>query len=63
MERLLLRMAMWARRPPSRRFIMVGVVVIAVAAVLYGIESAGYWPEWAEADRMGRRGIGVRPVE
>lgn len=62
---MLIRMAMWLRRPPSRRVIMVAVAVIVVAALIYGIERAGYWPDWASADRMGRRGnaIKIGPVQ
>ncbi len=62
---MLVRMAMWLRRPPSRRVIMVAVAVIVVAAAIYGIERAGYWPDWANADRMGRRGnaIKIGPVQ
>lgn len=65
MDWLLVRMAIWLRRPPSRRFIMVAVAVLALAAILYGLESAGLWPDWASADRMPRRGPGihVKPVE
>ena len=62
MERLLIRMAMWWRRPPSRRFIMAGVAVILIAAAIYGIEQAGYWPDWATADHMGRRGNALKAV-
>lgn len=57
MDQLLVRMAIWLRRPPSRRTIQVALVVLAVAAVLVGLEAAGLWPEWATAERTGRHGV------
>ncbi len=46
MERMLLRMAQWARNPPSMRQVMIWAVVIAVCLVLAGIEWLGLWPDW-----------------
>lgn len=65
MQWLLVRMALWVRRRPSRQFVIAAGAVAVVAAVLYIIESMGYWPDWLSADRMGRRGpaITVRPVD
>ena len=65
MEHLLFRMAYWLRRPPSRQFMMIAVVVVVIAAVLYGLESAGLWPDWLAADRIGRRGpaVQIQPVD
>ncbi|WP_157961533.1 hypothetical protein [Acuticoccus kandeliae] len=62
MEGLLVRMAIWLRRPPSRRFILVAIVVLVAAALLYSIERLGHWPDWLTADRMGRRGPVIHPV-
>lgn len=58
MERLLIRMAMWLRRPPSRSFMIAAAVVVALAALVYTVEQAGYWPDWAKAERVGRHGGG-----
>lgn len=59
MERLLIRMAMWLRRPPSRTRMIIICAVLAFAAVVWGLEQAGLWPDWAGAEQIGRRGIGL----
>ncbi|WMS45247.1 hypothetical protein RDV64_23225 (plasmid) [Acuticoccus sp. MNP-M23] len=59
MEHLLFRMAYWLRRLPSRQFVIIALVIVVIAAVLYGFESAGLWPDWLTADRIGRRGSAV----
>ena len=42
----LLRMARWARHPPSARRVMLVAAVIGVCLILVGIEKLGLWPEW-----------------
>lgn len=44
--RLLLRAAKWARRPPSARRVLLGLVVIALCLGLAGLEWAGLLPDW-----------------
>ncbi len=46
-----LRMARWARRPPSAARVKLVFGLIAVALVIYGIEWMGWWPDWATAER------------
>lgn len=41
----LLRMAKWARRPPSPAMVKLVLAVIAGGAVLWGIEQIWGWPE------------------
>lgn len=55
MNRWLIRMAMWARRPPSesRVKLVLGVIAIGIAIVL--IEKFIGWPDWATADPRGMR--------
>jgi hypothetical protein len=60
MERLLVRVALWLRRPPSRARLRLFAVVLAVAVFIWGIELAGLWPGWATADRHHLRAPGVR---
>ncbi len=43
----LLRMARWARHPPSRNRVLLGLAVIAVCLAIVGLEWAGFWPDWA----------------
>ncbi|WP_146620164.1 hypothetical protein [Acuticoccus sediminis] len=59
MDLFWLRMVMWVRRRPSRQFMIAAVAVIVLAAVLVTIEKLGWWPDWAHADRVGRRGPGI----
>ncbi len=42
----LLRMARWARNPPSPRRVMLVAVVIGICLILVGLEKLGFWPEW-----------------
>ncbi len=41
-----LRMARWARRPPSALHIKVFLCVLALGLTLAGIEYFWGWPEW-----------------
>lgn len=52
LTRLLVRMAMWLRRPPSRRHVAIMLVVLAASAVLVGIERLFGWPEALTTDRV-----------
>lgn len=49
--RLFLRMARLARHPPSARHVRIGLVVLALAAALFAVESLGWWPEALTLDR------------
>ncbi len=51
-----IRMARWARHPPSRRMIQVVGLVLGLALVLWGIEHFFGWPEWLTVNG-GRRGM------
>ncbi len=46
MERWLLRMARWARRPPSRARLLLVVTVIALCLALLVVERLFGWPDW-----------------
>jgi len=51
----LVRAARWVRHPPSwGRFLLI-LAVVAIAVAIWGIEQAGYWPDWATTERMPRR--------
>jgi hypothetical protein len=41
-----LRMARWARRPPSARRVVYVLAVIAVCLILFGIERVFGWPDF-----------------
>ena len=41
----LLRMAKWARHPPSTRRVKLVLTVVAVSLALWGIEMVWGWPE------------------
>ena len=41
-----LRMARWARRPPSQGRVILVLVVVALCVSLAGIEHFWGWPDW-----------------
>lgn len=53
--RHLMRMSMWARRPPSERRVKLVFLAIAIVLVIGGIEYLGWWPDWAKTDRIPRQ--------
>ncbi len=48
-----LRMAKWARRPPSQRQVVLVVSVVAICLAVAGIEWFFGWPEALTPDRGG----------
>ena len=46
-----LRMARWARNPPSWRMVLLVTGVIALAFAIYGLERAFGWPDWLTIER------------
>lgn len=48
----LLRMAKWARRPPSAARVRLVVLIALACLAVAGIEALGLWPDWATAERM-----------
>ena len=48
----LVRMARWARNPPSPRQVMLVFGVIAVCLALYAVERWVGWPEALTAERL-----------
>ena len=55
--RWLMRMALWARNPPSRRRIQLVLIVIAGCALNYGIVQFFGWPEALSAEKIGSKGL------
>jgi hypothetical protein len=53
-ERILLRLAVLARNPPSPQKALIVGCIVAVTALFAGIEMLGWWPEWAEVTPRGR---------
>ena len=51
----LLRMSRWARNPPSPARVKLVFGVIILAALIWGIEWLGYWPDWATTERIPRK--------
>ncbi len=52
--RWLMHMSRWARKPPSQRKVLLVIGVIVLCLALYGLEKAGAWPDWAQAERLRR---------
>ncbi len=48
----LLRMAKWARRPPSGKQVKFVLIVVAICFALLGIELIFGWPEWLTPERI-----------
>jgi len=48
--RQFLRMARWARRPPSPARVKLVFAVVALALALYGFERLFGWPAWLTLD-------------
>ena len=55
--RFFLKMARIARHPPSRKTILLWIVVVGIALVLFGIERLIGWPDWLTVNSH-RGGIG-----
>ncbi|MDD8023990.1 MAG: hypothetical protein PHX82_12880 [Paracoccaceae bacterium] len=47
----LLRMAKWARRPPSILQVKIAAVAVAVVLAIVALDHFGLWPDWAQMDR------------
>ena len=52
MERWLLRMAKWARRPPSASRVKLVAAVIVLCLILFAIERLFGWPAWLTPTRI-----------
>lgn len=50
----LIRMARWARHPPSPARVKLVFGVIAVCFALYGFEQIWGWPEWLTPNTAGK---------
>lgn len=59
--RLLMRMAVWVRRPPSRTHLLVMAVVVAIAAAAFAFEAIWGWPDWLTPARA-PRSLGFSPM-
>ena len=44
-DKLLWRMAMWIRRPPSKKQLMMWGVILGFSLLLAGLEKYNMWPE------------------
>jgi hypothetical protein len=58
-----LRMARWARRPPSWQRVLLVVSVIAISLVIAGVEWLFGWPEWLTVDRSPLKPPRMPPAE
>ena len=56
--RWLLRMARWARNPPSEGRVKFVFAIIAICLALVAIEYFFGWPDWLTPHRLTGRGVG-----
>ncbi|WP_306151842.1 hypothetical protein [Roseovarius sp. MMSF_3281] len=54
-ERILLRLAVLARNPPSPRKALIVGCIVALTALVAGIDMLGWWPDWAQVEPRTRR--------
>ena len=47
-----LRMARWARHPPSTRRVVIFLTVLAVCLMLFAVERFIGWPDWLKLERQ-----------
>ncbi|MEL6170372.1 MAG: hypothetical protein AAFR34_01205 [Pseudomonadota bacterium] len=47
-----LRMALWARNPPSTQRVILVLSVIGICLALYAVDRLFGWPEWLTPDRV-----------
>lgn len=59
--RLLMRMAHWVRRPPSRTQMLILAAVVAIAIACVAVEAFVGWPDALRPHRM-PRDLGFRPL-
>lgn len=52
--RHLVRMYLWAKNPPSPQRVKFVFGIVALCAVIAGVEWLGLWPDWATAQKMRR---------
>ena len=48
----LLRMAKWARHPPSEKRVKAVLAIVVLCIAIAAAERLGLWPDWATATRM-----------
>lgn len=49
-----LRMAKWARNPPSEKRVKLVLLVLAISLLLFGYERLFGWPDWLTLDTASR---------
>ena len=52
--RWMLRMAKWARNPPSAKMVKLVLGIIVVCAILYAVERFVGWPDFLTQERVRR---------
>ncbi|MCL7463968.1 hypothetical protein [Phaeovulum sp. NW3] len=50
----LLRMAKWARHPPSPRMVKIAAIAVAAALAVVALDWLGLWPDWARVEKLPR---------
>jgi len=47
-----MRMKRWTQNPPSARQVKFVLAIVLIAAVVFGLEYWGWWPDWATSERI-----------
>ena len=53
--RLLMRAKLWVQNPPSAKRVKLVFGAIALALLVVALERFGFWPDWAQTERIPRR--------
>ena len=48
--RLLVRAAIWIRRPPSKQHVYAIIAAAVLALAVAGLEALDLWPDWARTE-------------
>ncbi|MGV6848262.1 MAG: hypothetical protein ACWA5A_07785 [Marinibacterium sp.] len=59
----LLRLRRWLRHPPPRRRVLLILGVVAVCIGVWALDRAGFWPDWASAERLKRHPVRILPQQ
>lgn len=57
-HRLLIRAKRWAANPPSTRFVVMVLCIVAGSLAIAGIEWLWGWPDWLTVNAPRRGGFG-----
>jgi hypothetical protein len=52
LTRILIRLAQWHRNPPSRRYLWIAGIAVAVSIAIVLLERGLGWPDWLRSESV-----------